>query len=216
MFTGLIEEVGRVRSVSQTGASAVLWIDASVVLAGSRIGDSIDVNGVCLTITEMDAHGFRADVMPETMRRSNLGDQRSGSAVNLERAMAADGRFGGHIVSGHIDCVARVVSIERQDNARVFTLEAPQSALRYIVEKGSVALNGISLTVVDAGVGSFRVSVIPHSMDNTDIKDWTVGTPVNLECDIVAKYVERLTAFDRGAMDSDGGITLTFLVENGF
>lgn len=216
MFTGLIEEVGRVRSVSQTGASAVLWIDASVVLVGSRIGDSIDVNGVCLTITEMDAHGFRADVMPETMRRSNLGDQRSGSAVNLERAMAADGRFGGHIVSGHIDCVARVVSIERQDNARVYTLEAQQSALRYIVEKGSVALNGISLTVVDADVGSFRVSVIPHSMDNTDIKDWMVGSPVNLECDIVAKYVERLTAFDWGAMDSDGGITLTFLAENGF
>lgn len=219
MFTGIIEEVGCVASIVNSGAGGSISIEAERVMEGTSVGDSIAVNGVCLTVADMSPHGFRADVMPETMKRSNLGGLVRASRVNLERAMPCDGRFGGHIVSGHIDCVADLVSKVRADNAFILGFSAPAFALRYIVEKGSVALNGISLTVVDASRIGFSVSVIPHTMANTNLDELQIGSHVNLECDIIAKYVEKLATFDgagSGAEDAPGGISTSFLAENGF
>ena len=215
MFTGIIEELGTIRSIRRGAASAVLSIGAEAVLSDLRIGDSVAVNGVCLTATGVDRSGFTADVMHETLQRSSLGALGPGSRVNLERAMAADGRFGGHIVSGHIDGTGTIAERRRDDNAVWYTVSAPPALLRYIVEKGSVAIDGISLTVASVEADRFSVSVIPHTAAVTLLGAKGPGDVVNLETDIIGKYVERLLRpADTPAARS--GISLEFLAENGF
>ena len=215
MFTGIVEELGTIRSIRRGAASAVLSIGAEAVLSDLRIGDSVAVNGVCLTATAVDGTGFTADVMHETLRRSSLGALAPGSRVNLERAMAADGRFGGHIVSGHIDGTGTIAERRRDDNAVWYTVSAPPALLRYIVEKGSVAIDGISLTVASVEADRFSVSVIPHTAAVTLLGAKGPGDVVNLETDIIGKYVERLLRpADTPAARS--GISLEFLAENGF
>ncbi|MBR7040015.1 MAG: riboflavin synthase [Oscillospiraceae bacterium] len=212
MFTGIIEEIGTVAEIRRGAASCVLTIRAKKVLEDVHIGDSIAVNGVCLTVCRTDGSTFAADVMPETMRRTTLGTLVPGSRVDLERAMAADGRFGGHIVSGHIDGTGTVRSLTREDNAVWVTIHADAALLRYIVVKGSIAIDGISLTVARVTADSFAVSVIPHTAGETILLEHRPGDRVNLECDIVAKYVERLM----GGRTSGGGVTEALLAENGF
>ena len=187
MFTGLIEEVGTIQSVRHGARSCVLTIGCRTVLEGSQIGDSIAVNGVCLTVTSMGGSYYTADVMAETMNRSSLGQLSTGAKVNLERAMPANGRFGGHIVSGHIDGTGTVQSIEPDDNAVWYTIAAKADLLRYIVEKGSITIDGISLTVAYVDAHCFKVSIIPHTQQVTALHDRKVGDIVNLECDIIRK-----------------------------
>lgn len=192
MFTGIVEETGTVRNLDLAGSSGELQIRADKVLAGTRVGDSIAVNGVCLTVTRLTPEGFTADVMAETVRRSSLGQLRAGDRVNLERAMAADGRFGGHIVAGHIDGVGTIRAAVPEGNAVWITIDAPPQILRYIVEKGSIAIDGISLTVAYVDESVFKVSVIPHTAAETTLLSKKAGDIVNLENDIVGKYIEKL------------------------
>ncbi len=191
MFTGIVEEIGTVRMVTESGGSVVVEIGAKRVLEGTAIGDSIAVNGVCLTVVAVGADRFRADVMPETMRRSNLARLHSGDRVNLERAMRADGRFGGHVVSGHIDGTAQILSISREGNAIWLSISAEEHLMRYIVEKGSVALDGVSLTVASVSRGGFKVSVIPHTQEETTLTSKRPGDSINVENDIFARYIEK-------------------------
>lgn len=223
MFTGLVEEVGNVRSIAKGSSSTVLTIACETVLdQGTKIGDSIAVNGVCLTVTRISGKSYCADVMNETLRRSNLGDLKNGDLVNLERAMPANGRFGGHIVSGHIDGTGRITQIEEDANAVWYTVTTEEALLRYIVEKGSITIDGISLTVAQVGETSFRVSTIPHTREVTTLSVKKEGSVVNLECDIIGKYVEKLLL---GKNTSGTGmkentkserISEQFLLENGF
>lgn len=216
MFTGLIEEVGSIQNIRKGAASCVLTVSCHDVLAGSKVGDSIAVNGVCLTATSVGSGYFTADVMHETMSRSSLGKLSVGSPVNLERAMPADGRFGGHIVSGHIDGTGIVTALEQDDNAFWYTVEAEPSLLRYIVEKGSIAIDGISLTVAYVDDKSFKVSIIPHTRAVTALNAKGPGDIVNLECDIIGKYVEKLTRPGKAGEEKPSGITEEFLLKNGF
>ena len=192
MFTGIIEELGTVERVTRGRVSAVLAIRAEAILSDLKIGDSVAVNGVCLTATSLTGHGFTADVMHETLDRSSLAGLGPGSPVNLERAMAADGRFGGHIVAGHVDGVGTIAAIEQDDNAIWFTITAPEQVLRYVVEKGSIAIDGISLTVAAVDGEGFSVSTIPHTVTQTNLNQRRRGDPVNLETDVVGKYIEKL------------------------
>ena len=192
MFTGIVEEKGKVKSLNLSGKSGRISIEANTVLENTKIGDSIAVNGVCLTVTSLTASGFTADVMAETCRRSSLGNCRAGDVVNLERAMAAEGRFGGHIVSGHIDGTGTIESMIREENAILITISAAQNILRLIVEKGSICIDGISLTVVRVTEKDFTVSVIPHTLTCTNLGNKKKGDIINLENDVIAKYVERL------------------------
>ena len=193
VFTGIVEECGTVLDVLKNGVSGSLQIQASTVLEGTKTGDSIAVNGVCLTVTKLTKSSFTADVMAETFRRTNLGNLGKNSRVNLERAMAADGRFGGHIVSGHIDGTGIISRIKKEGNAVWIYISAPQSILNLIVEKGSVAVDGISLTVAAVSDKEFAVSVIPHTRENTALSGKNTGAVVNLENDIIGKYVQKLT-----------------------
>lgn len=193
VFTGIVEECGTVLDVLKNGVSGSVQIQASTVLEGTKTGDSIAVNGVCLTVTKLTKSSFTADVMAETFRRTNLGNLGKNSRVNLERAMAADGRFGGHIVSGHIDGTGIISRIKEEGNAVWIYISAPQSILNLIVEKGSVAVDGISLTVAAVSDKEFAVSVIPHTRKNTALSGKKTGAVVNLENDIIGKYVQKLT-----------------------
>ena len=215
MFTGIVEEVGTIRAVRRGRSSSVLSIGARTVLSDLKVGDSVAVNGVCLTATSLDDGGFTADVMHETLDRSSLGGLGAGSRVNLERAMAADGRFGGHIVSGHIDGTGTISHIQQDDNAVWYTVQASPALLRYIVEKGSITIDGISLTVARVGADWFSISAIPHTAAVTILGEKRVGDRVNLETDIIGKYVEKLL---RPAPEEAPrkGLTLEFLTENGF
>lgn len=215
MFTGIVEELGTIRAVRRGAHSAVLSIGAGLILSDLKTGDSVAVNGVCLTATGKDAGGFTADVMHETLNRSSLNGLTAGSHVNLERAMAADGRFGGHIVSGHIDGTGTVTGIRTDDNAVWFTVQAPPSLMRYIVEKGSVTIDGISLTVAAVGETWFSISAIPHTVAITLLGEKRVGDTVNLETDIIGKYVEKLLRPDPEPRPQSR-LTLEFLAENGF
>ena len=215
MFTGIVEEMGRVEGIQRGRQSAVLTIQAEKVLEGTKIGDSIAVNGVCLTVTALSPRRFSADVMHETLDRSALAGLRRGSPVNLERAMAADGRFGGHIVAGHIDGTGRITQIRSDDNAVWYTIQAPPHVLRYIVEKGSVAVDGISLTVARVEETCFAISAIPHTVAQTVLRHRKEGDWVNLETDIIGKYVEKLMA-PPPAREQTGGITMDFLARHGF
>jgi riboflavin synthase len=211
LFTGIIEEIGTVRRIEHGAKGARLTIQANTVLEDTRIGDSIATNGVCLTVVSMTGDSFSADVMAESLRRSSLGTLQGGSPVNLERAMAANGRFGGHIVSGHIDGTGTIASQKREDNAVWVKIKTPAPLLRYIVEKGSIAIDGVSLTVAAVTDTDFSVSIIPHTGAQTILLGKKPGDPVNLECDVIGKYVEKLTAPHK-----TGGISTNFLAENGF
>ena len=212
MFTGIIEEIGKIQGIEKGTSSAVLWVQAWEVMQDTHLGDSIAVNGVCLTVTSISPRGFTADVMHETLNRSSLGKLRTGSPVNLERAMPANGRFGGHIVSGHIDGTGTVSDIRRDDNAVWYTIKTPLPVLRYIIEKGSIAIDGISLTVARVYKDSFSVSIIPHTASLTTLSSRRVGDLVNLENDCIGKYVERLM----GKEPRNNNITAGFLAEHGF
>lgn len=212
MFTGIVEETGKIQSIQKGPHSAVLGILASAIMEDTCPGHSIAVNGVCLTVTSIFPGGFRADVMHETLDRSSLSSLRPGSAVNLERAMPANGRFGGHIVSGHIDGTGVISNIRRDDNAIWYTVKTPLPILRYIIEKGSIAIDGISLTVAKVLRDSISVSVIPHTASFTTLSSRGVGDIVNLENDCIGKYVERLMGKDMPG----SRVTAGFLAEHGF
>ena len=215
MFTGIVEEIGTIRAVRRGAHSSVLSIGCAAVLSDLKIGDSVAVNGVCLTATSRDEGGFTADVMHETLNRSSLGALTAGGHVNLERAMAADGRFGGHIVSGHIDGTGTISAIRRDDNAIWYTVEAASSLLRYIVEKGAITIDGVSLTVAAVGETWFSISAIPHTVAVTILGEKRSGDTVNLETDIIGKYVEKLLR-PQPETQRQSKITLEFLAENGF
>ena len=188
MFTGIVEEVGRTRETGQ----GRLVISAERVLDGLEVSDSICVNGVCLTVVDRDRSSLSVNVVPETLRRTNLGDLSAGDPVNLERAMAVGSRFGGHMVQGHVDATGTIQSIEPDGDALMVSVAAPEPLMRYVVEKGFIAVDGMSLTVVDCQESGFSVTIIPYTRDNTNMASASVGNAVNLEPDIVAKYVERL------------------------
>ncbi len=194
MFTGIVEEIGRVQSVSSGG----LVIRVSRELADLRVSDSISVNGACLTVTSRDEDSFSVDVVPETLRRTNLGALRAGDPVDLERSLAVDGRFGGHVVQGHVDATGAIESVAQEGEALLLRFRAPLSIMRYVVEKGFIAVDGVSLTVVDCDDRSFSVTVIPFTRDNTILGSKAAGDAVNLEADIMAKYVERLLPGPQG------------------
>lgn len=215
MFTGIVEEVGTVREIRKGQTSSFIEIQAKTVLSDVHLGDSIAVNGVCLTVTEFSADSFRADVMNETLNRSSLGSLRSGSHVNLERAMPANGRFGGHIVSGHIDGTGVITDIRRDGISVWYTIGTTAAVMRYIVEKGSVAIDGISLTVAKVTDSSFSVSIIPHTAEQTVLSYRKIGDTVNLENDIIGKYVEKLMN-PQNSQKEENGITMEFLAKNGF
>lgn len=221
MFTGLIEEVGKVVKINMGSSSGTIEIQAKKVLDNSKVGDSIAVNGVCLTATKINGSVFTADVMAETFRRSSLGSLSSGSYVNLERAMSADGRFGGHIVSGHIDGTGNIIDIQAEENAIWYTISASADLLKYIVEKGSVALDGISLTVAYVDSECFKVSIIPHTKAETILQYKKRGDIINIECDVVGKYVEKLLGYKDNSTSCNStskksNITMEFLAEHGF
>ncbi len=197
MFTGIIEEVGVVKKIMGGNNNSRLHIQAKRVLEGTRIGDSIAVDGICLTVTELTGDGFWTDVMAETLRRSGLGQKRMGDQVNLERAMAADGRFGGHMVSGHIDGVGKIRKRQKEGHAEWVTIETTQTILQLIVEKGSICIDGISLTVAKLFEDAFAVSIIPHTGAETTLLHKKVGEIVNLENDMFGKYVRHFLMFER-------------------
>ena len=214
MFTGIIEELGTVMKLDQQGVSAKITIEADKVLEKTKLGDSIAVNGVCLTVTDLGKNSFCADVMAETLRRSSLGVLKKGSKVNLERAMAADGRFGGHMVSGHIDGTGEIAKISPEGTAVWYTIQAPQNILDGIVEKGAIAIDGISLTVADVSDRDFSVSIIPHTGANTTLSLKKQGNIVNLENDVVGKYVQKFLVNKQEKPESK--VTEEFLGKYGF
>ena len=203
MFTGIVEEIGEIAGISKGANSCVYTVSAKKILEDMHVGDSIAVNGLCLTVTSFTDGYFTADVMNESLRRSNLGDLKRGSRVNLERAMAANGRFGGHIVSGHIDGTGILRSYEREANAVWVTVTAGEELMRYIIMKGSVALDGVSLTVARLYKDAFAVSLIPHTGEETTLLSKKVGDRINIENDIVGKYVERLCGRQSSGIDED-------------
>ncbi len=228
MFTGIIEAIGEIKNIRHGAKSAELQVACSSIMEGVSLGDSIAVNGVCLTARDIRPDGFTADVMAETLRRSSLGELKVGSRVNLERAMQLGGRFGGHIVSGHIDGTGTVTGFQREDVAVWVKISAPPRIMRYIIEKGSVALDGVSLTVAKVDADSFQVSLIPHTAKETILLEKKVGSLINIENDIVGKYVEKLltpgNVGGEGAQDKEAssagqgspGLSMEFLAEHGF
>lgn len=211
MFTGIVEEVGKIAKITRNGNSIRLTIHANQVLSDVKEGDSIAVNGICLTVTSFTKELFTADVMHETLNRTALANAKAGTLVNLERAMRADGRFGGHIVAGHVDGTGTITKIQRDSNAVWFTIHADAKILRYIIEKGSITIDGISLTVAAVGSDDFSVSVIPHTLSHTALAEKGVHDMVNLENDCIGKYVEKLLMPVK-----ESGITKEFLLKNGF
>jgi riboflavin synthase len=203
VFTGLVEEVAVVESITQRDHSAHLRLRAKRVLEDVSVGDSISVNGVCLTVVSFDSWGFLVDAVPETMRRTNLGRLRTGDTVNLERALQVGDRLGGHIVSGHVDGVGVLERVQTEGLATVLTIAVGEDLLPYIANKGSICVNGVSLTVMDTTDTAFRVSIIPHTGEETTLLSAQPGAPLNLECDVLAKYVEKLLY---GTKSGPGGV----------
>ena len=215
MFTGIVEEIGKVQNIRKNIKSSVIVIEGNKIFEDIHVGDSIAVNGVCLTVTTFNNNIFEADIMNETLNRSSLGRLKNGSYVNLERAMSANGRFGGHIVSGHIDGTGKIVKIEKDDNAIWYTISVEEKLMKYIVEKGSVAIDGISLTVAKVHAKDFSVSIIPHTVKETILSHKSVGDIVNIENDVIGKYVEKFINFPQKNEDKKN-ITMDFLINNGF
>ncbi|MDQ6597389.1 riboflavin synthase [Bacillus salipaludis] len=218
MFTGIIEEIGLVSNIQRTGDSFVLTVEAKKILDDVHLGDSIAVNGVCLTVTSFTGKQFTVDVMPETVKASSLNSVKRGSKVNLERAMAAGGRFGGHFVSGHIDGTGVIKSKKAFENAIYYEIEANQEILDYIILKGSVAIDGTSLTVFGKTEHTFTISLIPHTLSESILGLKGSGDIVNLECDMIGKYVGHFITGIKSDQGKKGasGITAQFLADNGF
>jgi len=215
MFTGIIEEIGSVASIQPSAKSSVLTIQGTTIFEDLHIGDSVAVNGVCLTVSSQTKSTFTADVMHETLKRSSLGVLKRGSSVNLERAMAVNSRFGGHLVSGHIDGTGTINEIKKDANAVWYTIKASKQLLKYIVEKGSIAIDGISLTVAAVTEHHFCVSVIPHTASATILSKKHVGDMVNLENDIIGKYIEKLMGYEE-TPPKQSSITKDYLAKFGF
>lgn len=217
MFTGIIEEKGTVMQIRQTGDAIVMKLAAQKILADVHEGDSIAVNGVCLTVTGFDSRSFSVDLMPETVRNTSLRDLAAGDQVNLERAMAAAGRFGGHFVSGHVDGIGKIRSRRPEHNAVYYEIEVGKELRKYMILKGSVAVDGASLTIFGLTNDSFTISLIPHTVKETIIGDKGPGDIVNIECDMLAKYIEELLV-QREAPDKQaaGNLTKSFLTNHGF
>ena len=205
MFSGIVESIGRVRKVEGGAGGVRLSFEAREVMAGARLGDSVSVDGACLTVVGFDEEGFEVDLAPETLRRTTLGELRPGSRCNLERAMALGDRLGGHLVTGHIDGVGAVSGRRPEGDSHWITVTAPEEVMRYIVQKGSVAVDGISLTVAACDAETFSVAVIPHTAEQTTLLEKEVGSNVNLEADLVGKYVEKLFASFAEAKFSGSG-----------
>ena len=216
MFTGIIEEVGTVRELKIGNEFSNIKIECSKVLEKTNIGDSIATNGVCLTVIEKGENYFRANVMEETLKRSSLGDYELQAKVNLERALCFNGRLGGHIVSGHIDGTGKIVNIEEKTDGIWFSIKASNNILKYIIEKGSICIDGISLTVAYVDENLFNVSVIPHTFKNTNLIYKKINSNVNLECDLIGKYIEKFITFIPNNKQEKSNITMDFLIKNGF
>lgn len=218
MFTGIIEEIGTVKQMIPGTVSYRLTVSANKVLEDAKVGDSIATNGICLTVTAIHGSSFDADVMAETVRRTNFASLRAGSRVNLERALTLSSRLGGHIVSGHIDGTGEITDMTREDNAVWVTVSTKPELLRYMIEKGSIAIDGVSLTLAYVDEQCFKVSVIPHTGEETILLKKKPGDTVNLECDLIGKYVEKLMLCktEEESPSSGGGISEAFLMENGF
>ncbi|WP_124727280.1 riboflavin synthase [Staphylospora marina] len=213
MFTGIVEEVGSIVRMERAGQAMRLAVKCRKVLEGTRLGDSIAVNGVCLTVVELGDDVFAADVMPETMNKTDLGHLKTGSPVNLERAVAAGQRMGGHFVQGHVDGVGKVVERTPHENAVLFTIQVPKELTRYMVDKGSVAVSGISLTLVEVGADRFTVSIIPHTLEATILRFLEPGDPVNIEVDIIGKYLAKWA--NAGTCSSETADTLLVTGKSG-
>ena len=217
MFTGLVEELGKIKDFKKSGESMVLTIEAKEILRETAVGDSIAVNGVCLTVTSFSQSAFTVDVMPETMRKTSLRDVKTGSSVNLERAMTPNRRFGGHFVSGHVDGIATLIERKPLDNAIYLTFKTEEDLLNYMLPKGSIAIDGISLTLVEVKNETFSVSIIPHTLQQTNLGTKRIGEIVNIEADMIGKYVEKsVRNLLQTQTTSNGKITEEFLKENGF
>lgn len=215
MFTGLVEEIGIVESITQGSTSARIMIRAKEMIQDTKLGDSISTNGVCLTVTDLGKKSFCVDVMPETIRNTNLKNLTKGSPVNLERALRLGDRLGGHIVSGHIDGVGTIQDFRREENATWVTIATSKELLKYIIPRGSIAIDGTSLTVAYVNDEIFKVSIIPHTKDATTLLSKKKGAQVNLECDVIGKYVEKLIS-TKEEEKKKKRINIDFLKENGF
>lgn len=216
MFTGIIEEVGSIEKIKQTGNAIVMTIASKKLLEDVKLGDSIAVNGVCLTVTSFDKDSFTVDVMPETVKATSLRQLSRGSTVNLERAMAAGGRFGGHFVSGHVDGIGEVIKKQKQDNAIYYEIEVSEALRNYIIMKGSIAIDGTSLTVFGVTENKFTISIIPHTISETIIGAKGPGDIVNIECDMVGKYIEQFIERRFQSSPQKSSLTTSFLEEHGF
>ncbi len=216
MFTGIVEELGKLESLEMKADSGTITIAADKVLENTQLGDSIAVNGACLTAREFGNGTFSADVMPETLRKTNLGKLKRGSPVNLERALTLSARLGGHLMLGHVDATGRIISIQPEGNAVLYTLSAPEDIRRYLLAQGSVGVDGISLTIARLQEDSFSVSLIPHTLKVTTLGQYGVGYEVNLEADVVGKYVEKIVKGGLPGGQGEGGLTIEKLAEGGF
>jgi riboflavin synthase len=215
MFTGLIEEIGIVQSIRINGESAAINIAANSITKDLKVGDSVNTNGACLTVTSFSSSGFTVDAVAETMRRTNLSKLKSGDKVNLERALQLSDRLGGHMVSGHIDGTGTITQMNPEGNAQIVTIETVPEIIKYIIEKGSIAIDGISLTVMTVNKSSFKVAIIPHTSHETTLISKKTGNTVNLECDMVGKYIERFLNLKEDK-NSESKIDMGFLREHGF
>lgn len=217
MFTGIVEEIGSLKEISIGSGLGNIEIECNKVLEETKIGDSIAVNGVCLTVNKINSNSFVADIMGETLDRTNLGRLKDGNKVNLERALKVSDRLGGHIVSGHVDGKGQVLSIDKKDDGTWFTISADKEILKYIILKGCITIDGISLTVAYVDNEIFKVSIIPHTLKNTILAQKIQGSYVNLENDIMGKYIEKFMIFSKTESENEKSkITLDFLRENGF
>ena len=216
MFTGIIEEIGTIQSVKRSQSSLTLEIAGTVIFDDLRIGDSVAVNGVCLTATTIETQRFTADVMPESVKMTTLLNLSTGSKVNLERAMAANGRFGGHVVAGHVDGLGKIIGKDHVGNSIVFRIATDDAILHYVIYKGSITVDGASLTVSKVGTGWFEISIIPHTIGNTILQYATIGTTVNLETDIFGRYIEHFMKGTHQESSNTSTVTMDTLVRNGF
>ena len=216
MFTGIIEEIGTIQSVKRSQSSLTLEIAGTVIFDDLRIGDSVAVNGVCLTATTIDTNRFTADVMPESVKMTTLLNLSTGSKVNLERAMAANGRFGGHVVAGNVDGQGKIIGKDHVGNSIVFRIATDDAILHYVIYKGSITVDGASLTVSKVGTGWFEISIIPHTIGNTILQYATIGTTVNLETDIFGRYIEHFMKGTHQESSNTSTVTMDTLMRNGF
>ncbi len=216
MFTGIIEEKGKIIKLNKSPKSLEISIQATIIFDDLKCGDSVATNGVCLTVTSLNDKSFTADVMNETVKKTNLKDLNTGDFVNLERALCLNTRLGGHIVSGHIDGIGTITNIQKDDIAQIYSIETKKDITKYIIKKGSIAIDGISLTVIDVEDEIFKVSVIPHTLQNTILVNKKIGDTVNLENDVMAKYIEKFLLSKDKENEKKSSIDLNFLMANGF